>query len=264
LVGALSKSGFLKDVGHAIAAACCGLAGERSSVGIQTRRDIVYLALAGFFVTNAILGELTGGKLFTFGPFTLSIGVIPWPVVFIATDLINEYFGREGVRRLTLMTIALIVYAFAVLFLAMQVPAASFSPVSDANFQAVFGQSLWIIVGSVIAFGVSQLVDVGIFWLVRYKTGGRYLWMRATGSTVVSQFIDSIVIIGIAFWLPGKIQTSEFLTVAASNYSFKLIVALGITPLLYAGHAVIDRFLGVDEATHLIEQSAKASEEAVL
>lgn len=222
------------------------------------------MALAGFFVTNAILGELTGGKLFTFGPFTLSIGVIPWPVVFIATDLINEYFGREGVRRLTLMTIALIVYAFVVLLLAMQVPAASFSPVSDANFQAVFGQSLWIIVGSVIAFGVSQLVDVGIFWLVRHKTGGRYLWMRATGSTVVSQFIDSIVIIGIAFWLPGKIQTSEFLTVAASNYSFKLIVALGITPLLYAGHAVIDRFLGVDEATHLIEQSAKASEEAVL
>ena len=222
------------------------------------------MALAGFFVTNAILGELTGGKLFTFGPFTLSIGVIPWPVVFIATDLINEYFGREGVRRLTLMTIALIVYAFVVLFLAMQVPAASFSPVSDANFQAVFGQSLWIIVGSVIAFGVSQLVDVGIFWLVRHKTGGRYLWMRATGSTVVSQFIDSIVIIGIAFWLPGKIQTSEFLTVAGSNYSFKLIVALGITPLLYAGHAVIDRFLGIDEATHLIEQSAKASEEAVL
>lgn len=233
-------------------------------MGIQTRRDIVYLALAGFFVTNAILGELTGGKLFTFGPFTLSIGVIPWPVVFIATDLINEYFGRDGVKRLTLMTIALIVYAFVVLFLAIQVPSASFSPVTDAQFQAVFGQSLWIIVGSVTAFALSQLVDVGVFWVVRHRTGGRFLWMRATGSTVVSQLIDSIVIIGIAFWLPGKIKTSEFLTVAASNYSFKLIVALGITPLLYAGHAMIDRFLGVEEAHQLIEQSARASEEAVL
>jgi uncharacterized integral membrane protein (TIGR00697 family) len=233
-------------------------------VGIQTRRDIVYLALAGFFVTNAILGELTGGKLFTFGIFTLSIGVIPWPVVFIATDLINEYFGREGVRRLTLMTIALIVYAFIVLFLAMQVPAASFSPVNDAQFQAVFGQSLWIIVGSVTAFALSQLVDVGVFWLVRHRTGGRFLWMRATGSTVVSQLIDSIVIIGIAFWLPGKVKTSEFLQVAASNYSFKLLIAVGVTPLLYAGHAAIDRFLGIEEAHQLIEQSAKASEEAVL
>lgn len=233
-------------------------------MGIQTRRDIVYLALAGFFVTNAILGELTGGKLFTFGIFTLSIGVIPWPVVFIATDLINEYFGRDGVRRLTLMTIALIVYAFIVLFLAMQVPAASFSPVNDAQFQAVFGQSLWIIVGSVTAFALSQLVDVGVFWLVRHRTGGRFLWMRATGSTVVSQLIDSIVIIGIAFWLPGKVKTSEFLQVAASNYSFKLLIAVGVTPLLYAGHAAIDRFLGIEEARQLIEQSAKASEEAVL
>lgn len=233
-------------------------------MGIQSRRDIVYLALAGFFVTNAILGELTGGKLFTLGPFTLSIGVIPWPVVFIATDLINEYFGREGVRRLTFMTIGLIVYAFVVLFLAMQVPAASFSPVSDAQFQGVFGQSLWIIVGSVIAFAFSQLVDVFIFWLVRHKTGGRYLWMRATGSTVVSQLIDSIVIIGIAFWLPGKVQTAEFVTVAASNYSFKLIVALSVTPLLYAGHAAIDRYLGKEEAHQLIEQSAKVSEEGVL
>ncbi len=232
-------------------------------MGIQTRRDIVYLALAGFFVTNAILGEVTGGKLFTFGVFTLSIGVIPWPVVFIATDLINEYFGREGVKRLTLMTIALIVYAFVVLFLAMQVPAAVFSPVTDAQFKAVFGQSLWIIVGSVTAFALSQLVDVGVFWLVRHRTGGRFLWMRATGSTVVSQLIDSIVIIGIAFWLPGKVKTSEFLQVAASNYSFKLLIALGTTPLLYAGHAAIDRFLGIDEAHQLIEQSAKASEEAV-
>jgi len=230
-------------------------------IKLQSRRDIVYMALAGFFVTNAILGELTGGKLFTFGPFTLSIGVIPWPVVFIATDLINEYFGREGVKRLTLMTIALIVYAFVVLFLSIQVPAASFSPVTDAQFQAVFGQSMWIIVGSVIAFALSQMIDVFIFWLVRHKTGPRFLWMRATGSTVVSQLIDSIVIIGIAFWLPGKVKTSEFLTVAASNYSFKLLVALGITPLLYAGHAAIDRFLGMEEAHQLIEQSAKASEE---
>jgi uncharacterized integral membrane protein (TIGR00697 family) len=157
------------------------------------------------------------------------------------------------------MTIALIVYAFVVLFLAIQVPAATFSPVSDLQFQAVFGQSLWIIVGSVAAFALSQLIDVGVFWLVRHRTGRRYLWMRATGSTVVSQFIDSIAIIGIAFWLPGKVKASEFLTVAASNYSFKLIVAVGITPLLYAGHAAIDRFLGADEADDLVEQSAKAS-----
>jgi uncharacterized integral membrane protein (TIGR00697 family) len=234
-----------------------------SNRDVATRRDIVYLALAGFFVTNAILGELTGGKLFTLGPFTMSIGVIPWPVVFIATDLINEYFGREGVRRLTFITIGLIAYAFVVLYLAIQVPAASFSPVTDAQFDAVFGQSLWIIIGSVTAFAISQLVDVGIFWLVRHKTGGKYLWMRATGSTVVSQLIDSFVIIGVAFWLPGKVKTSEFLMVAAANYSYKLMIAVGVTPLLYVGHTIIDRFLGVEQAHRLIEESAKASEKTI-
>lgn len=228
---------------------------------VTSRRDIVYLALAGFFVTNAILGEVTGGKLFSWGPFTLSIGVIPWPVVFLSTDLINEYFGRDGVRKLTFMTIGLIIYAFVVLFLAMQVPAASFSPVTDAQFEAVFGQSLWIIVGSVTAFALSQAVDVGVFWLVRHKTGGRFLWMRATGSTVASQFIDSIVIIGIAFWLPGKVKTSEFLTVAASNYSYKFLIAVGMTPFVYMAHSAIDRFLGREEAHQLIERAAKASEE---
>ena len=227
---------------------------------VSSRRDIVYLALAGFFVTNAILGEVTGGKLFSWGPFTLSIGVIPWPVVFLSTDLINEYFGRDGVRKLTFMTIGLIIYAFVVLFLAMQVPAVSFSPVTDAQFEAVFGQSLWIIVGSVTAFALSQVVDVGVFWLVRHKTGGRFLWMRATGSTVVSQFIDSIVIIGIAFWLPGKVKTSEFLTVAASNYSYKFLIAVGMTPFIYMAHSAIDRFLGREEAHQLIERAAKASE----
>ena len=228
---------------------------------VTSRRGIVYLALAGFFVTNAVLGEVTGGKLFSWGPFTLSIGVIPWPVVFLSTDLINEYFGRDGVRKLTFMTIGLIIYAFVVLFLAMQVPAVSFSPVTDAQFEAVFGQSLWIIVGSVTAFALSQVVDVGVFWLVRHKTGGRFLWMRATGSTVVAQFIDSIVIIGIAFWLPGKVKTSEFLTVAASNYSYKFLIAVGMTPFIYMAHSAIDRFLGREEAHQLIERAAKASEE---
>jgi queuosine precursor transporter len=234
---------------------------SNAGIDVANRRDVVYLALAGFFVTNAILGEVTGGKLFSLGPFTMSIGVIPWPVVFITTDLINEYFGRDGVRRLTFMTIGLIAYAFIILYVAILVPAASFSPVTDGQFQAVFGQSLWIIAGSIIAFGISQLVDVGVFWLVRHKTGGKHLWMRATGSTLVSQLIDSIVIIGIAFWLPGKIKTEEFFIVAGANYSYKMLIALAVTPLLYIGHSIIDRYLGIEESHRLIESSVQASDE---
>lgn len=225
----------------------------------QNRRELVFLVLAGIFVTNAVIAELIGGKLFQWGPFTMSIGVLPWPIVFLATDLINEYFGKEGVRKLTFLTVALIIYSFIILFLGIMIPAADFSPVQDDAFKIVFGQSLWIIGGSLVAFLVSQLVDVFVFWLVRSRTKGRLLWLRATGSTAASQLIDTFVILGIAFYLPGKISLDEYLSFSFSNYTYKLGIAITLTPLIYLGHNFIDRFLGKDEADALIKEAAKKS-----
>jgi len=116
-----------------------------------TRRDGVFLVLAGIFLTAALLGELAGGKLIEVRGWVMSIGVIPWPLVFVVTDLINEYYGPRAVRRLTLLAVGLILYAFVVLLVCMRIPAAPFSPVNDATFDTVFGQSLWMIVGSVTA-----------------------------------------------------------------------------------------------------------------
>ena len=232
---------------------------------MQSRKDLVYLVLTAFFISNAILAELIGGKLISIpveipwlGMPAASIGVIPWPIVLVATDIMNEYFGREGVKRITLITVAMISYCFVILYLAMQVPAAAFSPVNDETFKIVFGQSLWIIFGSIIAFAISQLIDVTVFWFVREKTKGKMLWLRTTGSTVVSQLIDSVMIVGIAFWLPGKVQTSDFLNVAMTNYSYKLVIAIGMTPLIYLIHNMIDRYLG-KEADQMIATSAKES-----
>ena len=207
------------------------------------RRQKLYLILAGFFITNAIVAEMIGGKLIQVGPFVMSIGVVPWPIVLIATDIINEYFGKEGVKRLTFITVGLIAYTFLVLFAAMGIPAASFSPVQNEQFSAVFGQSMWIIFGSIIAFMASQFIDVMVFWFFRTKTRGKMLWLRATGSTAISQAMDSLAIIGIAFWLPSKVKTEEFFNVAFTNYSYKLIIAVAITPLIYLAHYLIDRYL---------------------
>ncbi len=209
-----------------------------------TKREKIFIVLAGIFVANAIIGELIGGKLISIGPFTMSIGVIPWPLVFLTTDLINEYFGREGVRRLTFLTAILIVYTFIILFAAMNVDAAGFSPVNDSQFNAVFGQSMWIIAGSIAAFLASQLIDVIVFWFFRNKTKGRMLWLRATGSTAVSQLIDSFVIIFIAFFLSGSLSIGEFLVLASTNYIYKLVIAIALTPLIYLGHNIIHRYLG--------------------
>ena len=221
------------------------------------RRDLVFLILAMVFVTNAILGEVMGGKLIQVGQFTMSMGVLPWPIVFVLTDLTNEYFGTRGVRRLTFITVGLIIYAFIILFASMGIPAASFSPVQDSAYNAVFGQSLWIIVGSIIAFMVSQLVDVAIFWTFRNATGGKHLWLRATGSTAVSQLIDTFVIMGIAFYLPGKITFDQFINTSTTNYTYKFLIALCATPLIYLGHAIIDRFLGKNTSKELISEAAE-------
>jgi uncharacterized integral membrane protein (TIGR00697 family) len=221
------------------------------------RRQAVFQALGAFFVGNALLAELVGGKLFQVAipwhVFTLSCGVILWPFVFIATDAVNEYFGRAGVRRLSLLAAAVIAYAFVMLWFAQYVHAAPFSPIDDASFRRVFLQSRWIIAGSITAFLIAQLVDATVFRAVRRRTGGRHLWLRATGSTVVSQLIDTFLVGFIGLYLPAALGQSrattpftfvDFLNTSLSGYAFKAVVAIAITPLLYSLHGAIDRYLG--------------------
>lgn len=210
----------------------------------KNKKDLVFLVLAGFFITNAIVAEIIGGKLVSFfGIFTQSIGIILWPVVFLLTDLINEHFGKDGVRKLTFITVGLIIYIYVLLAIAMEIPAVSFSPVNDHVFNTVFGQSQWIIIGSITAFVLSQLVDVYTFWLIRKATGKYFIWLRATGSTIISQLIDTFVVQFIAFVLPGYWKFSEFVTNALYGYSFKLIVAILLIPFIYLGHQLIEKWV---------------------
>lgn len=233
----------------------------------NTRKDLVFIILAGIFITNAVVAELIGAKLiqippiWNFGPFIMSIGIIPWPVVFITTDIINEYYGRNGVRKLSFITAALIAYAFVILYFAMKVKAAPLETgsVSDEQFDAVFGQGMRIIVASIIAFLTSQFIDVSIFWLLRDKTGGKMIWLRSTGSTVISQLIDTFVVLGIAFWLPGKMTTSVFINAALTGYSLKLVIAILLTPVIYIVHYAIDKYIGESVSNQIINQSAKES-----
>lgn len=228
-------------------------------MGFNSRRDLVFLTLAGFFITNAIVAELAGGKLIYVGPFLAASGVVLWPVVFLTTDLINEYYGREGVKKLTYLTIGLIMFAFAMVFAIMQIPAADVSPVKDEAYNSVFGTSLWIIVGSIVAFLVSQLIDVSIFWFFRKRTGRGKLWLRATGSTAVSQLIDTFIVGGIAFYLPGKVSLATYVEVALTNYTYKLLVAVLVTPIIYGAHNVIDKYLGDKDSDLLMERAAADS-----
>ena len=212
----------------------------------QRRKDIVYVILAGIFITNAIVAELTGGKLIDVFGVPMSIGILPWPIVFITTDLINEYFGEKGVKKLSLITAGLIVYTFIILFFAIRIPSTGISSVSTEQFTAVFGQSQLIIVGSIAAFLVSQLIDVSIFHFVKNRTGNKMIWLRSTGSTVISQLFDSFIVLGIAFYLPGIMDAKTYIISGFTGYSVKLVIAVLMTPMIYLGHYLIKKYLAKD------------------
>ena len=210
----------------------------------QSKKDTVYVILAGIFITNAVVAELIGGKLIQLGPYVMSVGILPWPIVFITTDLINEYFGEKGVKKLSLITASLIAYCFVLLYFALKIPAVKGANlVSDDQFNGVFGQSMWIIVGSISAFMVSQLIDVTIFHFFKNKTGNKMIWLRSTGSTVISQLFDSFIVLGIAFWMTGKMTAEVYIASAFTGYFVKLIIAICLTPLIYLGHSLIEKYI---------------------
>jgi queuosine precursor transporter len=243
----------------------------------------LFLILAGFFLTNALLAEFIGVKIFsvekTLGfdearipilgevlSFNLTAGVLLWPVVFVITDLVNEYYGRKGVQKLTWLAVVLIVYAFVAVRLAIGltptdwwVRSAASKGLQDLNnaFNQVFGQGLFIIAGSLTAFLIGQIVDARIFRMLRLKTGDKGIWIRATGSTLVSQLIDSYVVLFVAFYWGADWPIKQVIAVGTMGYMYKLFMALVLIPLLYGVHAVIDRYLGKELAGKMTQQAVK-------
>jgi uncharacterized integral membrane protein (TIGR00697 family) len=228
---------------------------------LSERRNWLFIILAGLFITNAVTAELISNKLIQvpiefnlfgshFGPFATIIGILPWPVVFLLTDLMNEFYGQKAVRRLSWITAGLIAYCFIIVGISLAIPAYEI-PGSDladnASYLKVFGQSQMIIVGSICAFLVSQLLDAFLFDKIKHKTGNRFIWLRSTGSTVVSQVIDSYIVLYIGFVLPGKMSFGTYMTVAPTNYILKLLIAISLTPLIYLGHYFMRRYLNKAE-----------------
>jgi hypothetical protein len=196
--------------------------------------------------------------------FNFTAGVILWPVVFILTDVVNEYFGQQGVRRLSFLAVGLIIYAFVMVSISMGLSPADFWATDastgldmNAAYNKVFGQGLWIIAGSLVAFLVGQLVDVWVFHKLRKRTGARFIWLRATGSTLVSQLVDSFVVLFIAFYIGADWPLGRVLAIAALNYTYKFVMALALTPVLYVAHRGIDSYLGAELSQQLQTEAAK-------
>jgi uncharacterized integral membrane protein (TIGR00697 family) len=211
------------------------------------------MVMAGIFITSAIVAELISAKLVYMGPYLspMIAGIVPWPVVFLLTDVMNEYFGKQAVRRLSWITTGLIAFCFLVVFCAVKLPTAEGSWLSDKEFAKAFGGSLWIMSGSICAFIVSQLLDVQLFHFFNKLTKGKMIWLRSTGSTVISQFVDSFIVALIGLYLSGAYPLKMVLTLAITGYLTKLVIAVFLTPLIYVMHYLAKRILGEKHA-HVI------------
>jgi len=260
----------------------------------------LFIVLAGFFITNAIIAEVIGVKIFSledtvglqraniplFGgtfSFHLTAGVLLWPVVFVMTDIINEYYGPKGVRFLSFLAIGLIAFSFLAYNAAIVLKPSEYFSIGngieqpdfsigngieqpDNAFRGIFGQGLWIIIGSITAFLLGQLLDVMIFHRIKKATGEKAIWLRATGSTLVSQLIDSFVVLFIAFYIGKRIQSGQgdpwslqqILITGTGNYIYKFFIALLMTPVIYWVHAIIEKYLGKEQATALKKEAMQA------
>jgi len=246
---------------------------------LKDRSARLFLILGGFFIANAMIAEFIGVKIFSledtlgidraninlFGsPFSfhLTAGVLLWPVVFVMTDIINEYYGPRGVRFLSYLTVALISYAFIMFNGAIELKPSEYFTIgqdiedADAAYRGIFGQGLWIIIGSLVAFLIGQILDVFVFHRIKKSTGEKNIWLRATGSTLVSQLVDSFVVLFIAFYLGRRLQPDQgeawtlhqILVTGTGNYIYKFAMALLLTPVIYLLHGWIEKYLGKDLA----------------
>ena len=216
--------------------------------------------------------QLIGGWVLD---FNLTAGVVIWPVVFITTDIINEYFGRSGVKRISYMTVVFIAYIYLVIIFVIRLEPAQFwldvnSTDADGNyfninfaFRKIFGQGAAIIVASMVAFLIGQLLDVLVFHRLRRITGQKHIWFRATGSTLVSQLVDSFVVLSVAFYFLQPEETrwtwTQVVSVGMINYIYKFGIAILITPLLYVAHYLIDGYLGKELSEQMMEEAAASS-----
>jgi queuosine precursor transporter len=254
---------------------------------LEQKKTRLFFVLSGIFITNALLAEMIGVKIFsgeqTLGlapahwnilgfemDFNLTAGVLIWPVVFVTTDLINEYFGKPGVKRVSFLTAGLIAYAFLIIYFTIQLPPADWWTEANATdpsgnafdidfaYNKIFGQGMRIIFASLVAFLLGQLIDVFVFQKLRRITGPKLIWLRATGSTLISQFIDSFVVLFIAF--AGIFSGKQLIAIGITNYIYKFSVAILLTPLIYLGHFLIDRYLGKASAEKLTREAMEKSE----
>ena len=220
--------------------------------------QLVHLWLAGIFISSLLIADITGVKLFQFKVAGWTIqhtcGMLTFPITFLLTDLVNEYYGPRAAKRLVWLGLAMGFFVFVVVNVALAMPRweVPFN-IKDGSFEDVFANSRVMYVASLGAYIVGSLADIAMFGWIKRLTGSKMIWLRATGSTVVSQFIDSFIVTWLAFNVgrlmfptdTAPMPMGDVLKTAATGYTLKFVIAVGLTPVIYLGRYVLTNRLGM-------------------
>lgn len=232
-----------------------------STPGFDTRTR-VYIWLSGVFVTCLLLANILGVKLFSFavdwaliGSFKVehTVGMLTFPITFLLTDLLNEYYGKAAARRVTYIGFTMGLLAFVLIYIARKTPILTGIPgtATEESFENIFGAAALMYLASMIAFLLGSLLDIFIFGVFKRLTGDRLVWFRATGSTVISQLFDSFIVTFVFFQalpvLTGGTPTDFgfVLRTAATGYILKFVIAVLLTPAIYLGRWLMREWLGL-------------------
>lgn len=217
-------------------------------------RLTLFITLVSVFMTCLVVGDMIGGKLVSFDLFgrqwVFSVGLLAFPITFVLTDIMNEFYGRDVVRRVTYIAFCMVGLTFAIIYASSALPWAPFTLASDwtgvtpKTFSIVFTQATQIQLASMFAFLIGNLVDIWVFWFFKRLTGNKMLWLRSTGSTAVSQLIDTVVINALVW--RNKVSFSTYATIVITSYLIKLAAAIVVTPAIYGLHEVIEKRYGLE------------------
>jgi len=218
----------------------------------QKQADNLYLILAGIFIASLVSCNLIFQKFFTWSPFGLytfeiSVGILPYPITFLVTDLISEIYGRKKADSVVLTGLFASIFVLGVVTLADNAVATSWSPVSNAEFSKVFGLTKVAVGASMVAYLAAQFIDIRLFHFWKRLTKGKRLWVRNNFSTITSQFVDTALVLAL-LCSAGAIQWKLFGTLLAAGFLFKVIVAAFDTPLLYLFTYAIRKHFGLKDA----------------
>ncbi|MGH7133024.1 MAG: queuosine precursor transporter [Phycisphaerales bacterium] len=219
----------------------------------MTNAQWVYLVLSAIFISSLLIADIIGVRLFKLNIFGWNVehtcGMLTFPVTFLLTDLVNEYFGQKAARRLVWLGLAMGMFVFIVVNVSLAMPHLD-KPynVSEDAYGSIFANSRIMYIASLSAYLVGSFSDILIFAWIKRLTGGKMVWLRATGSTIISQVIDSFVVTWLAFSVGRHLFPSagaepmtmpDVLRTAATGYTLKFVLAIGITPLIYLGRYII-------------------------